>query len=650
MILVNLTFHSFFFSFFNDINLIHIGIFELEDTLKQQTQKLAHFKDRMESIISENEELRARQQHDTSTPHQNNFGPTSPINAELIAELHERVAILLDENALLIEQKIVLSNELDSQQALLQSQASELQQARHLTSSERNEVSSLLQRVEAAEKERDEAAKHALQCSDALGKSETEIDTLQTQLSLLRTQLKAAIANEQEVTKKLQNMTYQVDENSSYQLQHVKACENRVREISTLLTQKTQDLDIAHEAVRKLKLEYASTRKDAEGMLAVLSGMERQLNEYSARETVLNTQITAAHAMHQEALIIQEKATSKSQFYENEISRLLSERKSSLQSRQEEIQNAVTNVQNAIKDQFLEFQVQIDTLAKRNGSILLELEHASRDVFSKNETIERLQKALEENRLFRESQTRQFAEQISTLSVQKEHETASKVDLQEQNRELRLQLDKIRLSYDQNRLQLTQQESKKTEEILTLRANLRDITLQLAEKTRLVTRKNLEMESLSQDFSLQSVALTRSGNDEITTLKHAKTENDRLIADLEQQLHTAEQRFQTVIDQLKDKYHVQCSALESKLRHESERMKQILTHQKQLEGNIAELQAERVSLTRQVEEAREGNRLTEDALVVTKAALGEVSQQLQVSQSMREEAVYRAARAIEEMR
>ena len=52
-------------------------------------------------------------------------------------------------------------------------------------------------------------------------------------------------------------------------MRRTKAAEERVRELHSIILQKTLDLDSAVEVGRKLRREYHSTRQDAEGMLQV---------------------------------------------------------------------------------------------------------------------------------------------------------------------------------------------------------------------------------------------------------------------------------------------------------------------------------------------------------------------------------------------
>ncbi len=56
-----------------------------------------------------------------------------------------------------------------------------------------------------------------------------------------------------------------------------------MRELHSLLQTKTVELEGSHDIVRKLRREYTSTRQDAEGMLQVMTGLEKQVGEFSAR-------------------------------------------------------------------------------------------------------------------------------------------------------------------------------------------------------------------------------------------------------------------------------------------------------------------------------------------------------------------------------
>ena len=59
------------------------------------------------------------------------------------------------------------------------------------------------------------------------------------------------------------------DSESHVSMQRLKSAEERVKELHSMLLQKTHDLEVAQDVARKLRREYQSTRQDAEGMLQV---------------------------------------------------------------------------------------------------------------------------------------------------------------------------------------------------------------------------------------------------------------------------------------------------------------------------------------------------------------------------------------------
>lgn len=99
----------------------------MESLVNQQTNELENFHEKVhlkyvdmipdcsvqiEEILAENEALRDShldQMRQNEGPGGLNMGPMGPLNMELLNELNERVEILMTENALMVEQKAVLS-------------------------------------------------------------------------------------------------------------------------------------------------------------------------------------------------------------------------------------------------------------------------------------------------------------------------------------------------------------------------------------------------------------------------------------------------------------------------------------------------------------------------------------------------------------
>jgi chromosome segregation ATPase len=267
----------------------------------------------MEILITENEELRLK--HLTELNHDpSSFltgvgglgGINGPLTSEMILNIQEKLKIVMDENSLLTEQKIVLTNELDKQQSTIEKQFSELSLSSIKISDLFTQLTKLQEELTVVSEERDDAAKHALSCSNALGKGEQEIEQLTEELMLARKKLKESEKEVIELKKQVKMVSLQYDEEGSNAIERVKAAEERVKELHSLLFTRNQEMENLNEVLRKLRNEYTSTRNDAEGMLQVMTGMERQLNEYASREETMNKLTNESRQKMEEAILMKE--------------------------------------------------------------------------------------------------------------------------------------------------------------------------------------------------------------------------------------------------------------------------------------------------------------------------------------------------------
>lgn len=236
--------------------------------------------------------------------------PNAPLTAEIIADLHEQIDVLRGENNLLMEQRSVLMTELEGHQGELERKAAEMAQLTQQLFAAVSDVQTLSKRAEQAEKDRDAAATQALSYSDVLGKAEVDQEALSEQVSMLQQRLKESEDLVQEYKKQLRSVASKGEDDSSQSMKRVQDAENRVRELHGSLFSRTQELDAASEVIRKLRSEYQTTRQDAEGMLQVMGGLERQLNEYAAREAEVSKREQETREREEEVLTFREQVRS----------------------------------------------------------------------------------------------------------------------------------------------------------------------------------------------------------------------------------------------------------------------------------------------------------------------------------------------------
>lgn len=291
----------------------------------------------MEKILAENTSLweeRAQRERDDDGQLMN------PLNAELVHELNERVEILLAENAILLERKELVSNELEQCQAELEQRTSEVTELTDRVSNLTKDLQLARGGSGRAEKDREEAAAAVLRLSDAMGKLTSELEEAK---ELAATWQQRAVANEnvvQDLRKQLKQLALKSEEEGAATMRRVKAAEDRVRELHGQLQVKIQECDASQELVRKLRREYQSTRQDAEGMLQVMGGLERQLAEYSNREMEVEKLARESKEKIEEALVTRDQSIARQQQYKQEMERLLEEKKNAEAVRLREVEAA----------------------------------------------------------------------------------------------------------------------------------------------------------------------------------------------------------------------------------------------------------------------------------------------------------------------
>jgi chromosome segregation ATPase len=261
----------------------------------------------MEVILAENEQLRASQLENLRKASRDPESFSAPLNEELLNEMNERIEILMAENALMVEQKSMLNNEFSKLQTDYEKCEDELSDLAQKYNSVRQELADVAGRIPQAERDRDRATNEVSKASEALGKAEAEVDELREQFHIWRDNCKKAEEALQETRKNLKALSDKSEEEGFSCVRRTKAAEDRVRELHGLLHAKTQELESVQEVVRKLRREYQSTRQDAEGMLQVMGGLERQLSDYAGREAEVERLTKECKDKIEEAMIARDQ-------------------------------------------------------------------------------------------------------------------------------------------------------------------------------------------------------------------------------------------------------------------------------------------------------------------------------------------------------
>ena len=211
----------------------------------------------MEDVVAENAELRDIQmqalRNQAEKVNDNATGLNGPINAEIIAEMNDRIDILMAENAALVDQKGSLTLEMEQLQNELTARTNEVTALSERLSSTTTDLKTCAMQGVQVEKERDEAAKEAVSMSDALGRMDGEMNNLREELIMWQQKCTDAETTIADMKKEVTNAVDHSNASALASMRRVKASEDRVKEVQNQMTKKTVELENALELNRKLK-------------------------------------------------------------------------------------------------------------------------------------------------------------------------------------------------------------------------------------------------------------------------------------------------------------------------------------------------------------------------------------------------------------
>jgi len=310
-------------------------------------------------------------------------------------------------------------------------------------------------------------------------------------------------------------------------------------------------------------------------MLQVMSGLERQISDYAAREADIQRRMKENKDELENALTIKDQAIAREEHHRREEDRLIEERKKAAFERQKDIQEAVDSALERAQQQIKTIEKSLEDLTIKNSQLQFSYEIATKEKKHNLDTIEKLQALLEDQRRSDNQAIKLIDDKLVDVSVSKEAEIARRVEVQEINKELRNTIDKIRAQHEHNRVQSEQREKLKDAEIINLKNELAQLSKDITEKTRIFNRKQREFEDISKEFESKIMESERKRSEEITNLTIIKAELESSIREYEYNNQAEIQSSTLTIEQIKEKNNAAVKYLEKKLTQERDLIKQL---------------------------------------------------------------------------
>ena len=621
---------------------------ELENVVTSQTGQLDVFQQKLEGLVAENDSLRNMQldQLKNSSSGGNGFGfgtsPMESVGAETLLELNERIDILMAENAVMVEQKTTLSTELDNYQDELTQRSEELTATTERLNAALVDLRASNSRAGEAEKNLDEVTGRVMSNNEYIGKLESEREDLQEQVTSLKHKNESLEATIKETRANMKMLVSQTDDDSATFLRRTKAAEDRVRELHGLLLKKSQELDSVTESQRKLRTEYQSTRQDAEGMLQVMGGLERQLAEYVSREEEVNNVVRDAKEKADTAIIERDKAMAREAQAQAEISRLTAERKMNFETRQALVDQELERARDRMLIQLRSTEADLDEVVRNLANAKVNEEKALREMRSFMDKVEKLERLRNEQKSNFARISRELEDKLSSASLSLEEETRRRVEVQDLNKDLRVMVDKLRSEAETHRIKMAQRASALETDLSSSRASLRDAQRDCLDAGRRLSNKDKELEELRQESEGQLTSAEKRRADEAALFRKHASEAEVERRELTVAIQNEERRAQNLIDQLTQKTNATISRLESE-QHDFRAQITRQAHKiREVEGLLKDAENEKSLLLDLVDEAKKTTKSLEDDLAEAQGAVSDLTGQLISTSEARESASVKA--------
>lgn len=581
---------------------------ELHNAQQTSTQQVENMKKMNSELSSENTDLRADLKNYVEKLYQTTQdglgGSVTSVGGlaqnEHLSELTEMNEVLNQTNGIMSDQIAMLEDHLNKSRKQLSACQAELSKETKRAQEQQVAVTQLSVMNRSLRLERDQTARR-LQASIAENASlQQERDTLQ---SLVRetgqgTRAKDTKIQELEAAIVELNKVATADQDSLEARIHELI--DRERELKAKLIASDSTLDASRDDLRAVQQELSSTRSDAEGMVKVMTALEKQLAEYASREEQTMQIAKEAKEKVEQAMLERDQARAREAQSRREIARLLEQRRNQAVEAMGAQEEAVGEMRARMKDQLQQREETIVELGSRCTALQASVERATREKQSaESERRALLEEVNAERKRLREtitdfaSRTKESVERRDRAEAQMQ---ATLQDLAEKEHEMALHKSELedRLTHSDERLStVSKQLSIRTADLKRAEADLRQCRTEIAqlrsENTKVQQEAQKEINK-SHDVTTRQVAELQSQLDMAKrTFADGQAQSAALLAAQDRRFAKARSDFEESQTQL-----------QRMLREKGEECRRATSRAVQLEQQLMREGADKHSLDQQL--------------------------------------------------
>ena len=389
-----------------------------------------------------------------------------------------------------------------------------------------------------------------------------------------------------------------------------------------------QQLDETKERLRSLQVEYETARADAEGMLKVMNGMEKQLSEYAEREEQVVALSKESKERVEAALLERDQAVAREVQSRQEIARLLEKQKDLAVNRVEAEERAAENMRQKMLIKLKQRDVEVNDLSEKCVTLQTDLDRFRREKDAAVNERNQLLDEVNEERLRLTMKIEEFAskttERVTRQNQAEEIASKCQQELMEKEQAMDLKLEELkdRLTSSNDRGEIiTQKLTQRVGEIDRLNKTIEkrdhDLFKVREELDHFRTKDSEERNQLNQLHARQIADLQSQLESTTRTHKDAQEKTSALVIAQERMAERARRNLEDAVSHhqrmLRDKTD-EAERAESRSRELEARLASMISEQQDMEDNYLKMASDLESALRIKQTAEEKARVTSKQL------------------------------------
>lgn len=604
---------------------------DLEGQVSGQKESMGELASRTQQLVDENEQL--RQQHvrelDDLVQQAGASGGLGGIGArEMVGELNERINILMAENTVMADQTSAMAKELDAVHEDLDEREAQMAALTKALTEAGLGLRTLEERVPRLEREKAHAEGELMKAVNALSEREAALSEADEKLRNSKDDFRRISSKVSDLETEKNGMERQAENDADVTTERVRAAGRRITELQGLLAARSQEADGNGDRARKLQRELDATRRDAEGMLTVMSGMERQIAELSGREESTSSLAKESKKKVEDALLARDQARALEVQSRRELARVFEARKADAEGHGREMEEVIQAQRNKFTAQLSTRDREIQEVTAQAARLRGEAERAGRDRAGMEEVYTSLKKGVEGEAEAIKARFDDLQARVIEADARRDQQEKEVRELEHASAETERKVAMKEAAFKARESHLQDALRARERELDSIRSSFRGAT-DHSEKLQREARglaSELEQEREEHSRKLEEEVMTRAALLEEANARSAALE--RASGGAEKRTAEAEALFAKQLRATQERASAQGLNLERHLREEQELAQRLSSRVTDLQAQLVQLAAERGDFAAAAKRTAEDKGRLEKSLADARRKLAELTSQI----------------------